>query len=400
VDERRQRVVPWALYALSAVLGFTGLGLKAAGTSIVTWHFASNDLIAIMIFFVSGFVGALVASRLPANPIGWLFVGLVVALGISSVADGYATLSIAHDRKGGLVPWAAWYESDVFVAFIAVLLFALLLFPDGHLASRRWRPAAWVGSAGLLLVTVSVMFEDSKIQDYPMLRNPSAIDSPVFHWLFPPGFLLFDIALVAAAASIVVRFRRARGVERQQLTLLLASAAFATTGFVASALARSFTSPDVGTAVTLLGVLSIPIAIGVAMLRYRLYEVDRVISRTLVYGALTVILGAAYAGLVLLGQEAFSSVAGGSNFAIAVSTLIVAALFLPLRSRVQRLVDRRFYRRRYDAQRTLETFGASLRREVELESLTADLRRVIGETMQPAHVSVWLREATRTRPAP
>jgi hypothetical protein len=400
VDERRQRVLPWALYALSAVLGFTGLGLKAAGTSIVTWHFASNDLIAIMIFFVSGFVGALVTSRLPANPIGWLFVGLVVALGISSVSDGYATLSVAHGHKGGLVPWAAWYESDVFVAFIAVLLFAVLLFPDGHLASRRWRPAAWVGSAGVLLITVAVLFQDSKLQDYPMLRNPAGIDSPAFHLLFLPGFLFFDIGLVAAAASIVVRFRRARGVERQQLTLLLASAAFAATGFVASALAQNFVSDDVGTAVTLLGILSIPIAIGVAMLRYRLYEVDRVISRTLVYGALTVILGAAYAGLVLLGQAVFSSVTGGSNLAIAVSTLVVAALFLPLRSRVQRLVDRRFYRRRYDAQRTLETFGASLRREVDLESLTADLRRVIGETMQPAHVSVCLREATRTRPAP
>jgi len=172
----------------------------------------------------------------------------------------------------------------------------------------------------------------------------------------------------------------------------MASGVVATAAFLASAIPHLLISADLGVAVTLLCILSIPVAIGVAMLRYRLYEVDRVISRTLVYGTLTITLGAAYAGLVLAGQAVFSSFAGGSNLAIAVSTLIVAALFLPLRGRIQRFVDRRFNRRRYDAQRTLESFGAKLRQEIELESLTDDLRRVIGETMQPAHVSVWLRE--------
>jgi hypothetical protein len=138
-----------------------------------------------------------------------------------------------------------------------------------------------------------------------------------------------------------------------------------------------------------------PVSIGVAVLRYRLYDIDRVISKTLVYGALTVVLGAAYAGLVLAGQALFSSFAGGSDLAIAVSTLVVAALFLPVRSRVQRLVDRRFYRRRYDAQRTLEAFGARLREQVELDGLRTDLERVVHETMQPVHVALWLREAPR-----
>src|SRR5262249_25069333 len=147
---------------------------------------------------------------------------------------------------------------------------------------------------------------------------------------------------------------------------------------------------DLGTAITLIGILAVPVGIGIAMLRYRLYEIDRVISRTLVYAVLTVILGAAYAGLVLGGQALFSSFAGGSNLAIAASTLVVAALFLPLRARVQRFVDRRFYRRRYDAQRTLETFGARLRHEVELDELRADLEGVIAATMQPSHVSIWL----------
>jgi hypothetical protein len=387
------RLVPWALFGFSAVLGFTGLGLQAAGESIVTWHFASNDLIAITIFFVSGFVGALVASRLPSNPIGWIFTGFVVLLGASGLAGGYATLETHHGHMHGLVPWAAAYDSDVFVVFLGVLLFTLLLFPDGKLPSRRWRAPVWTGSIAIALITTGVLFEDAKLNDYPQIQNPMAIHSPVFKWIFVPGFMLFIGSLVAAAASIVVRFRRAQGVERQQLTVLMAAAAFAALGFVFSAALQSVVSQDVGNAITLSSILAVPVGIGVAMLRYRLYEVDRVISRALVYTALTVILGAAYAGLVLAGQALFSSFAGGSNLTIAASTLVVAALFLPLRARVQRFVDRRFYRRRYDAQRTLETFGARLRQEIELESLTDDLRRVIGETMQPAHVSVWLREA-------
>ena len=284
-------------------------------------------------------------------------------------------------------------EADIFVAFLAVLLFTLLLFPNGHLAGPRWRPVAWVGSAGLALITVGVLFDDRTIKDYPMLRNPAGIDSPVFSWIVLPGFLFFCASLVGAAASIVVRFHRARGVERQQLTLLVASGVIATAGFLTAGIAQAFISEDLGTAITLLGVLSLPVAIGVAMLRYRLYEIDRVISRTLVYAVLTVVLGAGYAGLVLAGQAVFSSFAGASNLAIAVSTLVVAALFLPLRARVQRFVDRRFYRRRYDAQRTLDAFGARTRHAFELEGLRADLQTVVMETMQPAHVSVWLREA-------
>ena len=182
------------------------------------------------------------------------------------------------------------------------------------------------------------------------------------------------LALVGAVVSVVVRFRRARGVERQQLTVLASPPVRpASRRFVVSGLVGGSARQDLGIAITWLGILAIPVAIGVAMLRYRLYEIDRVISRTLVYGALTVILGAAYVGLVLAGQAVFSSFAGGSNLAIAVSTLVVAALFLPLRSRVQRVVDRRFYRRRYDAQRTLESFGARLREQVELDALRADL---------------------------
>jgi hypothetical protein len=197
--------------------------------------------------------------------------------------------------------------------------------------------------------------------------------------------------LVAILASVVVRFRRSRGDERQQLKWMLVAAA-ALVGHIL--VTETFGLPDeIVNVLFALAVASIPVAAGIAILRYRLYDVDVVIRKTLVYGSLTVLLGLAYVALVLAAQAVFSSFAGGSDLAIAVSTLVVAAFFLPVRSRVQRLVDRRFYRRRYDAQRTLAAFGARLREQTELDALSADVRTVVVETMQPAHVTLWVREA-------
>jgi hypothetical protein len=394
MSRRAASRLAWTLFVISTVLGLTGLGLLMNVEDPLTWHFLANDWLAVAIFFASGVVGALVASRLPSNPIGWIFMGLVVLLGITSLADAYAAVSLEDGEAGGLVPWAAWYQSKAFLGFFATLLYTLLVFPNGRLLTPRWRIVLWAGTAGLVLCSVGVLFAAETLDDYPEIMSPAGIDSPIVDWAFVPGFVLFAAALVAAAVSIVLRFRRAVGIERQQLTVLVAAGVFAVSTLVISGFVGAWTQEDAGIAITLLGVLSIPVAIGVAMLRYRLYEIDRVISRTLVYGALTVILGAAYAGLVLAGQAVFSSFAGGSNLAIAVSTLVVAALFLPLRSRVQRVVDRRFYRRRYDAQRTLEAFGARLREEVELETLQDDLWTVVHETVQPAHAFVWLRGKT------
>jgi hypothetical protein len=392
VSRRTASVVAWSVVAVSAVLGFAGTGLKLAVDGFEGWHFVVNDGIPIAIFLVSAVVGALIASRLPSNPIGWIFLGLVVALGLAGATDGYVLLALDRGELGGVVPWAGVYAADVFLAMFATLLYTLLLFPTGRLLSRRWRIVFWAGTVGVLLLGMSVVTDPGKLDEYPAITNPAGVDNAVLTWLAPPGFFLFLGSLVAAAVSIVLRFRRARGIERQQLTAFMAAGVVATVAFIVSPAAEDFSgSVDLGVAVTLLGVLALPVATGVAMLRYRLYEIDRVISRTLVYGALTVILGAAYTGLVLAGQALFSSFAGGSNLAIAGSTLVVAALFLPLRSRVQRVVDRRFYRRRYDAQRTLDAFATRLREQVELERLRGDLEGVVAETMQPAHVSVWLR---------
>jgi hypothetical protein len=392
VSRRTAARLAWTLVAISTAVAFVGTGLVLAveGEDSTLRVLATEGLVAVL-FCVSAVVGALIAARLPENPIGWVFVGMVVTVGLSGGADGYVELSLDRGRTGGFVPWAAEYSDDVFVAFFAMLFFSLLLFPSGRLLTRRWRVVLWAGTAGLLLCTVSVVFSPGGIDEHPELTNPAGVDSPVVEFLFLPGFALLCAGLIAAAISIVLRFRRAHGIERQQLNVLMAAGVFGTTAFIVGVLVVLFGAEDLGIAVTMLGFLMVPVAIGVAMLRYRLYEVDRVISRTLVYGALTLILGAAYVGLVLAGQAVFSSFAGGGDLAIAVSTLVVAALFLPLRARVQRFVDRRFYRRRYDARQTLEGFGARLREQVEFEVLARDLRGVVEETMRPEHVSLWLR---------
>jgi hypothetical protein len=391
VSRRAAGLVAWSLLGASAVLGFAGTGLKLAYSDVVLTHFLSNDGLGIAVFFTAGIVGALVASRLPSNPIGWIFVGVAVSMGLSGLADGYVALA-TQGRLGGPTRWVALYSSDAFLALFIALLFGLVLFPDGRLPSRRWRVVVWMGVVGYALFVPSVVLRTGALDGYPLIQSPAGVDSAVVAWMAVPGFLLFAVAAVAAAVSVIVRLRRSHGVERQQLTLLVAAGCVAVTAFVAGGPIGGLAgSEDLGIAIILGGILCVPVAMGVAMLRYRLYDVDRVISKTIVYGALTVILGAAYAGLVLAGQAVFSSFAGGSNLAIAVSTLVVAALFLPLRSRVQRVVDRRFYRRRYDAQRTLETFGARLREQVELDRLRADLQEVVCDTVQPVHVSLWLR---------
>jgi hypothetical protein len=224
-------------------------------------------------------------------------------------------------------------------------------------------------------------------------ENPLAFtDNGAYILVIVPVIAFCLVSVAVAAVGLVLRSRRSRGVERQQFKWLAGSAGLL---FVTLPFAAAFNYSDVAGFVMTVALIALPVSVGIAVLRYRLYEIDRLISRTLVYGSLTVVLGGAYVGLVLAGQWVFSSFAGGSDLAIAASTLVVAALFLPLRSRLQLLVDRRFYRRRYDAQRTLEAFGARLRQEIELEALTGELCDAVEETMQPAHVALWLRQVAR-----
>jgi hypothetical protein len=389
------------------------LALEAVGVVLLasTWHSPTGSFVdstssaatGVLAAAVFAGVGFLLAAKRPRNAIGWIFLVIAINLALGLALPRYALHAVVTypgSLPGGDL--AAGLSQTGWVILISGIALLLLLFPNGRLPSRRWWPIVAVAGVGVVATWVG-----GTTQPGPLPKPFAAYDNPlgvrvlagVDHVLFA-GWTLMVVAMVAGAGSLVLRFRRATGVERQQYKLFTVAAvafpvisvgvnAFESAVGGDSGLARD--ADIVFSAVAALVALLLPVSVAIAILRYRLYEIDRIISRTLVYAASTLVLGAAYVGLVLGGQAVFSSFAGGSNLAVAVSTLVVAALFLPVRSRVQRFVDRRFYRRRYDAQRTLEGFGARLREQVELEALQAELVGVVGDTMQPAHTSLWLR---------
>jgi hypothetical protein len=341
--------------------------------------------------------GAVVASRLPEHPIGWIFLGMGAGLALAFAANSWAEVGLGTDT--GPLPGdelAAWLGSWLFIpAVFGPLLFLLLLFPTGHLLSRRWqRPAR--GLFGLLgLALVGLAFAPSEVgPEGHQVPNPLAAPGALgeaMDLLDTVTNLLAPLGFGIALTAMVLRVRRSHGVERQQVKLFTLAAAVAAAG-LAGSIVTSGIAADAFFLVGMVGLAALPVAAGVAILRYRLYDIDVVIRRTLVYGGLTATLAGAYVGSVLLLQLLLSP---DSDLAIAGSTLAVAALFRPLRSRIQELVDRRFFRSRYDAARTMEGFGVRLRDEVELESVSGELLTVAVDTMQPAHVSLWLREASR-----
>jgi hypothetical protein len=386
-----------AVATISVVVGLVLFELnRGAGytTGVFSYSNLAQNLSGAVAFLG---MGALLVSRRPGNAISWL----CLAFGLSGCLGGllanqyaaYALVTHPGSLFGGGLALAVVLNGS-FAPLLVLLIFVPLIFPTGRLLSRRWRLVAWLtvlSFATLFAVAITTSPLDAPFQHY---ENPIGIAGGLK--VVPVIGVLGGIAsVVASLAAVVIRFRRSHGDERAQLKWLVLAAAFLPTALVAHSLADAFAPGAVNPVETLfsVGIMAFPIAIGIAVLKYRLYEIDRIISRTLVYGSLTVVLAATYVGLVLGGQAVFSSFAGGSNLAVAVSTLVVAALFLPVRSRVQRFVDRRFYRRSYDAQRTLEGFGARLREQVDFETLSAELQGVVGDTMQPAHVSVWLRES-------
>jgi hypothetical protein len=373
--------LPWTLWLLTVAIG---VGLTGAALEDGIVQFLSYAIFVL----VFATVGALVATRRPRNPIGWILLSAGVAYEIGG-------MSVASAEGGGTGSWdtlMAWVGSWVWMAAIGpVGTFGLLLFPSGRLPSARWRPVAWLSGAGLAALICGLALEPGRFDD-TAIENPLGFDA--VPWLpgalSAAGAIALVCGLLGSIASLRARYASARLDERQQLKWLLFAATLVAAGVAITVPIESFADPswsDLANAITTLTVASVPIAMGIAILRHRLYDVDVVINRTLVYGALTVTLGAAYLGSVLLVGLAV----GKSGFAVAVSTLAVAALFRPARERIQGAVDRRFYRRRYDAALTLEAFGTRLRDEIDLEALGADLRGVVRETVQPASVTLWLR---------
>ena len=364
----------WALCALTVlVLGLAillallngetpGFGEPKAGAWIVA-------PVAVLAFSVAG---ALIVGRQPRNPIGWIFGGASLALAFTFLAEEYGTYALyteSGELPGG--PEAIWLAAWLFFpGLFSLVTFFFLLFPDGRLPSRRWRPAVWLAAFTMTALALGYAFAPGPIEEYPQVENPVGIGGDLARVAEGIGWPLLPVAVLVSASALIVRFRRARGEERLQLKWV---AAAGVVNAVCLALMvvlwfAGFETP--ATLLMLVGLLVLTAAAGVAILKYRLYDIDVVINRALVYGALTATLAAAYLGSVLLLQAVLSP---GSDLAVAASTLAVAALFRPARTRIQALVDRRFYRRRYDAARTLDRFGARLRDQIDLDALGGEL---------------------------
>ncbi len=345
------------------------------------------------ITLVFSFTGLLIALRQPGNAIGWLFLGVGVSAAFGALSGAYADRwLLTGDGSEAVAKASAAYGQVSWVPFILVpATFLLLLFPDGQLLSRRWKPVAWSAGFGVVGIFLVEGMGPGPIEDYPTIQNPYGVESAVREVVALVVLLALVIGVIGSATSLVRRFRRARGEQRQQMKWIVFAGATAAVTIPVMTVLYEVVGENVANATMMLSVMGLPIATAVAIRRYRLYDIDLVINRALVYGSLTATLAGFYVGSVLLFQLALNGITEGSGLAVAASTLAVAALFRPVRARIQNVVDRRFFRSRYDAARTLESFGARLRHEVDLGALSGDLQAVAVETMQPAHVSLWLR---------
>ena len=384
----RSAWVAWGLLAL-------GLLGSAAGLALGVVHRQGaehpEELLLWVVFAAYLVVGCLILARRPGNVIGWIFTAVGLLTMIAGLAEVYSRYANAHPGSlpGPLV--GTWIENWIWIPTILLaLVFPLLLFPTGRSLSPRWRPVTWLAVG--LTAAYAVLGALSPTLELPNKRtvaNPIGVTSidldagPLAAVL--NGLLLF--VLFAAISSLIVRFRRSQGVERQQLKWFTYAGALVLLAPLSNSLLGN---------ISYVLLLALPIAVGIAILRYRLYDIDRLINRTLVYGLLTALLAGVYAGVVLILGQVFSGVGRDPpSWAVAGATLAVAALFQPARRRIQAVVDRRFNRRKYNAAKTVEAFAVRLRNEVDLDTLSAELLGVVDQTMQPTQSSLWLRSTGR-----
>jgi hypothetical protein len=392
--------VAWGLWGL-AVLGWVGTGwldglLREAGMPEAAWS-AGAPWPGVVAALSAATVGAVIAGRRARHPVGWLLLGLGLGLTYQAFGSSYSRYGLV--ARPGALPGAS-YLAGFFLGTLYLYLtcaaFVLLLTPTGSLPSPRWRWwARIVAGAGALGFVAAVGYPRPLEPEYPAFENPlslPALEAPM-GIAIGASALVTAVGLLAGAGSLLGRFRRARGVERQQLRWLAFGAALAAVALLVAVVAlQTPTGDDLFQASFGVCLALLPLATGAAILRYRLYDIDRIISRTLAYGLLTVLLGGGYAAIALvlgqlLGQD--------SSLVVAGATLAVAAVFQPARRRVQQVVDRRFNRRRHDAAQTIAAFGARLRDQVELDTLTAELLATVDQTMQPTRSSLWLRPGPR-----
>jgi MFS family permease len=391
---KRSGWVAWAMLAIF-VAGMT----LAVVLMVFNRGFArSHDDLALQLAFTAFMVvGALIVAHRPANAIGWVF----SAIGLLTMAGTLALeyTQYAYVTRPGALPGAilaAWvWAWGAFPVFGLTFTFTLLLFPTGRLLSPAWRPIAWLAALTITVETVLAAFGPSLMVGYEkhVIPNPIGITGLPDPEQGAVGAVLISLLLLSASAgclSLVIRFRRAQGEERQQLKWF----AYGAVVMVVSVLIGGLFVPAGSNLGAGLVIALLPVAAGIAILRYRLYDIDRLINRTLVYGLLTALLAGVYASVVLVLGQVFGGVGKDPpSWAVAGATLAVAALFQPARRRIQQVVDRRYNRRQYNATKTVEAFSLRLRDEVDLDTLSAELLAVANQTMQPTTASLWLRPA-------
>ena len=395
------RAVSWLALSLCGLsLALTALSLLFLALNLshsvahVYDYWLENTILAASF----SIVGAIIASRLPANLLGWLFCVAACVIAVEYLSAEYAVYALL--AQPGSLPAGealAWLASWAWIPSIGCIVLSLLLFPDGRLPSSRWRWLAWLSVLVTIAGAVWVALSPGAIANLGPVRNPLGIE------VLPDGYkpvqtIMFALLFVTAVSTLVLRLRRASGIERQQIKWPAYTAVIATGGSVLQyPVSEALGLPGlewVAYVVSIAALAGFPISIGIAIVRYRLYEIDTLINRTLVYGPLTAALVALYFGLVTATQALFQTLTGQHRLpqlAVVASTLAIAALFDPLRRRVQGFVDRRFYRTKYDAEETLEAFSARLRDRTDLDALTDDVAGIVRQTMYPEHVSLWLR---------
>jgi uncharacterized membrane protein YhdT len=403
----------WSLAALSVVMfvGSAALWVLAHSTHVprsLDADLTTGSLLGQALFLVFPLVGALIASRRPENPIGWLCLVDGLLWTTTNMLDYHSLYVMASPGSVPFPVGLAGVNHWLWVPTVGLLgTYVFLLFPDGRLPSRRWRPLAWLSGVVIASGSLGLMLSPGPLDMPRGIRNPFGLEAAPWVAVAAYAILpLLPLCMLASALSLVMRYRRSRGDVRQQIKWIAFAASLVALTYLIAIVALFIHPSEIWFAAglplwldlieyaALLSITSVPIAIGFAVLKYRLYDIDLIINRTLVYGSLTGALALVYFGGVTVTQALFRNITGQEQLpqlVIVASTLVIAALFNPLRRRIQSFIDRRFYRAKYDARKILEAFSVRLREETDLEALNEELVEVVRETMQPAHVSLWLR---------